>query len=115
MNPVHSCVILVALTLLSACGSEPPPLQTGPAPELPAPERGWLPDMTIAEPAAWGDKLPTVPNGYQVRAIATDLLIPRQTWCFPTGTSWSPKDAEWRAELSPGYRCRLHKSKARVR
>lgn len=85
MNPVRVCASLVALALLSACGSEPPPLQTGPTPELPAPERGWLPDMTIAEPAAWGDKLPTVPSGYEVRAIARDLLIPRQTLVLPNG------------------------------
>jgi glucose/arabinose dehydrogenase len=72
-------------TVLTACGSDAPSLETGPSPELPAPERGVLPDMTIAEPAAWGDRLPTVPEGYVIRAIATGLLIPRQTLVLPNG------------------------------
>lgn len=59
--------------------------QYGPDPELPAPERGLLPDMVIAEPAEWGDKLPIVPEGYTVSAIATDLKIPRQTLLLPNG------------------------------
>lgn len=80
------CILTVALSLLvAACGGDEPPLQTGPAPDLPAPERGVLPDMTIAEPAPWGDRLPTVPAGYEIRAIARDLLIPRQTLALPNG------------------------------
>ena len=38
--------------------------QHGANPELPPPERGLLPDMRIAEPAGWGDRLPTVPQGW---------------------------------------------------
>ncbi|RZL04663.1 MAG: sorbosone dehydrogenase family protein, partial [Rubrivivax sp.] len=53
--------------------------QHGANPELPAPERGLLPDMRIAEPAGWGDRRPTVPQGWTISAIATDLKIPRQT------------------------------------
>jgi glucose/arabinose dehydrogenase len=59
--------------------------QTGPSPDLPQPERGLLPDMVIAKPAPWGDKLPTVPEGYKIKAIATDLKIPRQTLVLPNG------------------------------
>jgi len=41
--------------------------------------------MVIAKPAKWGDKLPTVPEGYKISAIATDLKIPRQTLVLPNG------------------------------
>lgn len=57
----------------------------GPDPELPSPERGLLPDMTIPRPALWGDDLPTVPEGYSIAPIATDLMIPRQTLVLPNG------------------------------
>jgi glucose/arabinose dehydrogenase len=59
--------------------------QHGANPELPPPERGLLPDMRIAEPAGWGDRLPTVPQGWTIKAIATDLKIPRQTLVLPNG------------------------------
>lgn len=41
--------------------------------------------MTIAEPTPWGDQRPTVPEGFSVTAIATDLKIPRQTLVLPNG------------------------------
>ena len=72
-------------TLLSGCGRDPEPSQYGPDPQLPQPNRGLLPNMTIAEPAKWGDQRPTVPKGYAISAIATDLQIPRQTLLLPNG------------------------------
>lgn len=72
-------------TLLSGCGRDPEPSQYGPDPQLPQPNRGLLPKMTIAEPAKWGDQRPTVPQGYAISAIATDLQIPRQTLLLPNG------------------------------
>ncbi|SFH51738.1 PQQ-dependent sugar dehydrogenase [Modicisalibacter xianhensis] len=57
----------------------------GPNPDLPEPQRGLLPDMTIPEPAPWGDQKPTVPDGYTITAIATDLKVPRQTLVLPNG------------------------------
>jgi glucose/arabinose dehydrogenase len=75
---------IVALTL-SACGIDTAPSQYGANPELPEPQRGLLPDMTISRPAPWGDDLPTVPEGYRVQVIATDLKIPRQTLILPNG------------------------------
>src|SRR5690606_17593192 len=80
--------LLAAIVLplaLVACGKEPQPLQYGPDPELPQPSRGLLPAMKIAEPAAWGDRQPTVPQGYTISAIAVDLKIPRQTLLLPNG------------------------------
>ncbi len=71
--------------LLAACGGDPAPLDYGSNPNLPEPERGLLPSMKIAEPTAWGDRRPTVPEGYTVTAIATGLGIPRQTLVLPNG------------------------------
>ncbi|AJD49688.1 glucose/sorbosone dehydrogenase [Isoalcanivorax pacificus W11-5] len=81
----HLLTLASITLLLSACGSDPDPAQYGANPELPAPQRGLLPSMTIAEPAEWGDRLPTVPKGYTITAIATGLKIPRQTLVLPNG------------------------------
>ena len=83
-------LVLTALPLallLTACGEEPGSNQQfyGAQPDLPSPERGILPSMTIAEPTPWGDQRPTVPEGFSVTAIATDLKIPRQTLVLPNG------------------------------
>ncbi|MDQ2704889.1 MAG: PQQ-dependent sugar dehydrogenase, partial [Pseudomonadota bacterium] len=71
--------------LLCACSNEADPQQYGADPDLPDPRRGLLPDMKIALPAAWGDDLPSVPEGFTIAAIATDLAVPRQTLVLPNG------------------------------
>jgi glucose/arabinose dehydrogenase len=71
--------------LLTACGENAEPPQYGPNPILVQPYRGVLPKMTIAEPAQWGKQRPSVPQGYAIKAIATDLAIPRQTLLLPNG------------------------------
>lgn len=77
---------LTAITLLlSACGGDRDVTRYGSNPDLPEQQRGLLPSMTIADPAGWGDRRPTVPKGYTVTAIATDLKIPRQTLVLPNG------------------------------
>lgn len=77
---------IILMGMLSACsGDDPDAAQYGANPTLPEPQRGILPRMTIAEPTPWGDQLPTVPQGYTVSAIATDLNIPRQTLVLPNG------------------------------
>src|SRR5690606_3896506 len=84
----HGLPFAISLALLlGACGAEPQPIerQVGPNPELPEPHRGVLPNMTIASPAEWGERLPVVPEGFEVRAIATGLGIPRQTLVLPNG------------------------------
>lgn len=68
-----------------AQNNEVPPPTYGPTPDLPEPERGLLPTMAIPRPTLWGDELPTVPDGYQIQPIATDLRIPRQTLILPNG------------------------------
>ena len=75
---------VVALSL-GGCGSEGELDQYGPSPELPDARRGLLPNMDIARPAEWGDLLPTVPQGYTITPIATDLKIPRQMLVLPNG------------------------------
>jgi glucose/arabinose dehydrogenase len=57
----------------------------GANPNLPPPQRGLLPSMRIAEPASWGDRRPSVPTGWTIKAIATDLKVPRQTLVLPNG------------------------------
>lgn len=75
---------LIAIAL-SACGKAPPPSDFGANPQLPEPQRGLLPHMKISRPANWGNELPQVPAGYSIKAIATDLRIPRQTLVLPNG------------------------------
>lgn len=86
MNALRVPFALAIVTALSACGSsDPDPNQYGANPNLPAQERGLLPSMKISKPAEWGDTVPTVPAGYTITAIATDLKIPRQTIVLRNG------------------------------
>ena len=83
---IRSALLIGTLTFaLSACNGEPEPVQYGPNPNLPEPQRGLLPSMKIPRPANWGNDLPKVPQGYKIQAIATDLRIPRQTLVLPNG------------------------------
>ncbi len=86
MKSSSALTVLSMSLLLSACGNEGATTQArGPNPVMPEPQRSLLPNMKIAEPVAWGDQKPTVPEGYNVTAIATDLKIPRQTLVLPNG------------------------------
>jgi glucose/arabinose dehydrogenase len=78
-------LVVSAASVLAACGSSPDAPQHGENPNLPNPTRGLLPIMKIAEPVEWGDQRPSVPEGYTISAIATDLKIPRQTIVLPNG------------------------------
>jgi glucose/arabinose dehydrogenase len=81
--------VLAAFALVLALGgSEGRSAETGQYgadPQLPAPHRGLLPTMKIANPTPWGDRKPTAPQGYAVTAIASDLRIPRQMLVLPNG------------------------------
>lgn len=86
MNRSQILCLSALATLLVACGNDnDSPQLYGPNPDVPEINRGLLPSMTIAKPAEWGDQQPRVPDGYSVTAIATDLLIPRQTLVLPNG------------------------------
>ncbi len=80
-----SLLIGVIVLTISACGTDPAPPQYGPNPQLPEPHRGLLPRMVISMPLEWGDAHPIVPAGFTVKAIATDLKIPRQMLLLPNG------------------------------
>jgi glucose/arabinose dehydrogenase len=82
---MRAILLLGVVAALTACDGDPAPPPRGTSPELPEPRRGLLPDMTIPRPATWGDARPTVPAGYRIDAIATDLRIPRQTLILPNG------------------------------
>ncbi|XYJ11381.1 PQQ-dependent sugar dehydrogenase [Telluria sp. B2] len=86
MKRSSALTLMSVALLLSACSNEGASTQAhGPDPKLPEPHRGLLPNMKIAEPVAWGNKKPIVPEGYTIDAIATDLKIPRQTLVLPNG------------------------------
>ncbi|HXR01990.1 MAG TPA: sorbosone dehydrogenase family protein, partial [Pseudomonas sp.] len=86
MRHSYALTALTMALLLSACGGEKDSTQThGSDPNMPEAERGLLPSMKIAEPTAWGEQKPTVPQGYSVTAIAADLQVPRQTLVLPNG------------------------------
>lgn len=71
---------------LASCGRSDPGLkQTGPNPDLPDIRQTLVPPMRIAKPVGWGDRTPTVPAGFTVTALATDLQIPRQILVLPNG------------------------------
>ena len=78
-----------ALTLavaVAACGRPAENLnQTGPNPDLPDRNETLIPPMKIASPTGWGGALPTVPQGFRITAMATDLKIPRQMLVLPNG------------------------------
>ncbi|WP_447731027.1 PQQ-dependent sugar dehydrogenase [Pseudoxanthomonas suwonensis] len=85
MNRLKLLAAASATVVLAACNPQPGPVQYGANPGLPEPRRGLLPEMKIADPSEWGDRVPVVPEGFEVRAIARDLRIPRQTLVLPNG------------------------------
>ena len=82
---VAAVVMLGPTATFFAAAAEPGSGQHGANPELPPPQRGLLPSMRIAEPTGWGDRRPSVPQGWTIKAIATDLKVPRQTLVLPNG------------------------------
>ncbi|WP_296244490.1 MULTISPECIES: PQQ-dependent sugar dehydrogenase [unclassified Psychrobacter] len=87
MKPINILSATIIAVLLSACSESKvdDSAQLGPDPKLPEAQRGLLPTLKIADPAGWGDHRPIVPSGYEIKAIATDLQIPRQTLVLPNG------------------------------
>ena len=81
---VAAVVMLGSTQTFAVAAAEVSGVQYG-RPDLPPPQRQLLPSMRIAEPAAWGDRRPAVPQGWTIKAIATELKIPRQTLVLPNG------------------------------
>jgi glucose/arabinose dehydrogenase len=75
----------LALVLGGCGGSEHDLDQEGPQPELPEVSRTLIPTIAIASPGSWNGEQPTVPAGFTITALATDLQIPRQMLVLPNG------------------------------
>lgn len=76
----------VASLVLTGCSESDPSLnQVGATPDLPGVNETLIPPMKIAEPAGWNGEVPTVPEGFTINALASDLLIPRQMLVLPNG------------------------------
>jgi glucose/arabinose dehydrogenase len=81
------CAVISGLAL-AGCDDKggDPKVQIGANPVLPDPQQYLLPPMNIAKTASWGkDKTPMVPQGLQVRALATGLEHPRSLYVLPNG------------------------------
>ncbi|GHB21018.1 PQQ-dependent sugar dehydrogenase [Salinicola rhizosphaerae] len=76
---------LSLLLMAPTAEAQEPERLYGPNPSLPTPQRGLLPNMGVPEKAPWNGDKPTVPDGFTITAIATDLMVPRQTIILPNG------------------------------
>lgn len=88
MKPARLLAAASLAACLAACGGRgdnADVAQYGGDPQLPKQQHALVPSMKIANPAPWGGQRPAVPQGYVATAIATDLLIPRQTLVLPNG------------------------------
>src|SRR6202035_665803 len=63
-----------------------PKRQIGANPVLPEIQQYLMPPMRVAKGVGWGeDETPAVPQGLQVRALATGLEHPRSLYVLPNG------------------------------
>jgi len=87
---IRRSLVCASVLALAACGrSQPldPSSQLGPNPVLPAPaEAIFMTDINLAKPVAWkNNETPTVPPGFQIKAMATGLMSPRRVYALPNG------------------------------
>ena len=82
---LHGAAIALAGVALAGCEDKriDPASQIGANPVLPPPQQYLVPPMALAKQAPWGDSVPTVPAGLQVRALASGLDNPRQVFVLP--------------------------------
>jgi glucose/arabinose dehydrogenase len=90
ISPLRLLMAGVALCSLALAGCNDnggdPKLQIGASPVLPEPQQYLLPPMHIAKIAHWGEgEKPAVPQGLQIRALATGLQHPRSLYALPNG------------------------------
>ncbi|WP_312166796.1 hypothetical protein [Phenylobacterium sp.] len=78
--------LVVVSLALAACGRGDRNLaQTGPQPQLPKIDATLPPPMKIARPVGWEGRVPTVPDGFSITPMASDLKVPRQILVLPNG------------------------------
>jgi glucose/arabinose dehydrogenase len=87
MNPLRVTISAIALLGLAGCGPSAidPKRQIGANPYLPPIHQYVMPPMKVPTIAPWGDAVPTVPAGMQVKALAKDLKSPRSLYVLPNG------------------------------
>jgi glucose/arabinose dehydrogenase len=87
MNKSVLTLAIAALLCTAACG--PTPIdhkrQIGAHPFLPDIHQYLMPPMHVPSAGKWGDAKPTVPAGMQIKALATDLKVPRSLYVLPNG------------------------------
>lgn len=111
MRPLYrlvSCGTLSVLSILALSGASfgqsEPKTSFGEKPELPAPEKSWVPTIKWASTAPWPEgATPKAADGLSVKAFAKELKHPRWLYVLPNGDvlvaessteaspSWSPK------------------------
>jgi glucose/arabinose dehydrogenase len=87
---LHIGLFCIAISALALAGYQDesvqdPSTQIGADPKLPDPRQYLLPPMHIAKTEPWGNDVPTVPQGLQVRALATGFAHPRSIYVLPNG------------------------------
>src|SRR5258708_10290046 len=79
--------LLVAVAGLGLAGCDDhtgdPKMQIGANPVLPPLQQYLMPPMRIAKVVGWGNETPTVPEGLQVKALATGFEHPRSLYVPP--------------------------------
>ncbi|WP_454629784.1 PQQ-dependent sugar dehydrogenase [Bradyrhizobium cenepequi] len=87
--PRFAAVAVIATAALSLAGCDDtggdPVRQIGAHPYLPELQQYLLPPIRIARPVPWGGETPKVPEGLQVRALATGFQHPRSLYVLPNG------------------------------
>lgn len=88
MQTSLACCALIIGALVSGCGgaANAPAAGTGPAPELPAPQKSMLPTVNIAPAVRWAQGQQPLPHeGLSVTAFAQGLDHPRWVHVLPNG------------------------------
>jgi glucose/arabinose dehydrogenase len=85
MRRIYLIAAIISIAPLQGCSEQSSTVNFGQSPTLPKPQRGLLPSMNIANPTGWDGAMPTVPQGYEISAIATGLRVPRQALVLPNG------------------------------
>lgn len=83
------CLIPVAAAAIVACGETarlPFEAGVGPTPQLPEPNKTFIPTVKVSEAVGWTDTAgPTAPAGFKVTALARQLDHPRWVYTLPNG------------------------------
>lgn len=86
---IRAPILAGAALLLCACESGEkidPQSQVGPNPVLPKPAEGLVPGMNVPDAVGWkAGEAPSVPAGFRIEKMATDISSPRRVYALPNG------------------------------